>query len=363
MAPVEIDALKVACVDGRELDVASLIKDAESATVLELRAAIASCLALHPMQCVLLLLGNELQDEEALADVLRLDGVESSGVTVMQEPCLIRPHQYEEYIDHEATGCLPVDRININWHPLDFGEREHRGFEHDYELVRKAKPKEDHGREYVEFPKPRGLKVNMMPFVMGKKASLPEELHHYWELIEACKLPRTELGKVGYLTIHESEVAEGNSQRRSGVHIEAPGYLAANSKWVEQRYNWGCGVVHYDRSWVEGGIYMASNVAESCRFWNVKIKKTEWAAGHLGDMEHMREVLGDGQTMEANRMYWLTDATPHESLPLEQAEYRQFFRLVTSKLSAWYPEHSTANELVKIDTELTKVIEGSKFVD
>jgi len=282
-------------------------------------------------------------------------------VCVVKGPCWIRPHQYNDYVDCNATGCLPVDQINLRWAPLDFGNDGSRGFNHEFETVQKAKPVKGHGVKYVTFPEPRGIKVNMMPFEMCNKESLPAELHHYWEIIEACQLPEEEKGKVGYLTIHESVVEKGASQRRPGLHIEAPGFLAKASSFVGARYNWGCGFVHRDGSHVKGGIYMASNVADSCKFWNVKIKDVEAAAGHLGDMEHMREVLGEGSTMEANRMYWLTDATPHESLPLEAETSRQFFRLVTSELSAWYPEHSTANDLVLPDAAVTKIIPGSKF--
>merc|ERR1712139_709132 len=61
-------------------------------------------------------------------------------------------------------------------------------------------------------------------------------------------------------------------------------------------------------------------------------------------------------------MYWLTDRTPHETLPVKEDTYRQFFRVVTSSLSAWFPEHSTANRLgIKPDENITKIIEGNKF--
>ena len=48
-------------------------------------------------------------------------------------------------------------------------------------------------------------------------------------------------------------------------------------------------------------------------------------------------------TLEANELIWMTDTTPHESLPLEPGTYRQYFRLVTSDVSVWYAKHSTPN--------------------
>ena len=54
--------------------------------------------------------------------------------------------------------------------------------------------------------------------------------------------------------------------------------------------------------------------------------------------------------------------TPHESLPLPEGAYRQFFRLVTSQVSFWYKDHSTANPMgVGPDPTITKTVVGDKF--
>merc|ERR1711862_450450 len=110
---------------------------------------------------------------------------------------------------------------------------------------------------------------------------------------------------------------------------------------------WGCGILRVcdnadsspDLPKAEGGIYMANNVSKSCRIWSALVKDPGLVVGHHGDLEHVREILGPGEMMQANTMYWMTDRTPHESLPLEQETHRQFFRLVTSELSAWFPGH------------------------
>ena len=44
-------------------------------------------------------------------------------------------------------------------------------------------------------------------------------------------------------------------------------------------------------------------------------------------------------------MYWMTDSCPHESMPLPELTYRQWFRYVTSAVSVWYEKHSTKNRL------------------
>ena len=58
----------------------------------------------------------------------------------------------------------------------------------------------------------------------------------------------------------------------------------------------------------------------------------------------------------------MTDRTPHESLPLDETTYRQFFRLVTSQVSLWYEDHSTPDPNgVKPDPSVTSIVRGDKF--
>jgi hypothetical protein len=41
----------------------------------------------------------------------------------------------------------------------------------------------------------------------------------------------------------------------------------------------------------------------------------------------------------------MTDATPHESVPLPPGTARSYFRLVTSDVGVWWARHSTPNPL------------------
>ena len=142
---------------------------------------------------------------------------------------------------------------------------------------------------------------------------------------------------------------------------------------------WGRGV--YDETGTNGhycgGIFMASSVANSTRVWNASIdldsalpsSRSEGltssssssssssnlspravvgdgsVVGRLGDLEHLRGALGKGVTLDAGQLVWMTDRTPHESMPLKAGTYRQYFRLVTSEISVWYKEHNTPNPL------------------
>ena len=181
-----------------------------------------------------------------------------------------------------------------------------------------------------------------------------------------------EWGKIGYLTIHESFIQEGTTQRRPGLHIESPGSLPngpllkahAYHRW----YCWGGGkfgngiegdVDEYGKVNVEGGIFMASNLDNTCRVWDCLIRDHGDVTFALGDIEHMRGVIGEGVNMKANQLVWITDRTPHESLRQSKPGFRQFFRLVTSELSAWYQQHNTENS---VGTKpACDIIHGNKF--
>ena len=243
----------------------------------------------------------------------------------------------------------------------------------------------------VKFPRPTDRNINMMPFVMGRtfeKYFLPFNLKPYYDnlILQCLHSQDNEFGKIGYLTIHESYIDKDSSQRRPGVHTESPGtvYIASfdgnestadDNKTVEHFLTKGEGytevqpvVADWGRGWSSAnvhndGIYMASTVKDSCKVWKCQITQDCGdIIGTLGDLEKYREFLPDSETMKPNHIYWLTDRTPHESLPVKKSTYRQFFRLVTSKVSVWFEDHSTKNPRgIVPDPEITKIVKGSKF--
>ncbi|XP_066913346.1 uncharacterized protein [Clytia hemisphaerica] len=245
----------------------------------------------------------------------------------------------------------------------------------------------------VKFPKPTDININMMPFVMAKQfenMQLPDYLKPYSDMIETAFFKEVplifhieELGKIGYLTIHESLVEEGKSQRRPGLHTESPGYIyvkngLSDEKCEELCIEKGSGydeIVPFPVSWGQfsytsidvphGGIYMASNVDDSCKVWDCQIvadNNGEELIRKHGDIEHLRCFLPESTLLKSNYLYWITDRTPHESLPLKKGSYRQFFRLVTHRVSVWYEDHSTKNPNgVVPDPKMTRIVKGSKF--
>ena len=219
----------------------------------------------------------------------------------------------------------------------------------------------------INFPLPKDININMMPILCGYGIfkSLPEYCFDYASFIwDHCfalgyYFENNEIkNRIGYLTIHEGWVDVGETQRRSGLHIERPGNIKAGGKWSkfkEEDYNniaWGLGRWHEDGLPVDG-IYMANSINNSCAIWPALIDNPHEVTDEHGGIEHMREFLGEPRLLQANEMCWFTDRTPHESLPIKAPEndqkatkvYRQFFRLVVGKISIWYSKHNTPNPL------------------
>jgi len=214
----------------------------------------------------------------------------------------------------------------------------------------------------VTFPKPTGIDINMMPFIMGDKSSLPKAYHQYLPMISECVTSQEE-GKIGHLTIQESKVPAGESQRRPGLHLETPGVIMTRGRVVNIRLRWGGGFQD-DNETVLGGLYTASTIANSCRAWDMRIDSPADVAGPLGEVDHLRESLGEGTFLKESTLYWMTDCTPHESVSLAKGAMRQYFRLVTSAVTGWYAKHSTENPLgVKPDPSITRILTHDKFAD
>merc|ERR1712046_11222 len=139
----------------------------------------------------------------------------------------------------------------------------------------------------------------MMPIVIVDPRSIPEEYLQYLPLLKACRgfTDRVEMGQIGYLTVQESLVSKGQSQRRPCLHTETPGLVTVSGGRIETiEVGWGGGefVCHK----LCGGIYMASTISGSCRVWNAQIRNPSEVVGPHGDIEHVREFLGDGKSLE-----------------------------------------------------------------
>lgn len=223
----------------------------------------------------------------------------------------------------------------------------------------------NHYNSLINFPEPlnkdQNYQINMMPFIFGNHDTLPDDCKRYIPIIDLCaKFCTSELGKVCYLTIDESFVKKGYTQRRSGLHTESAGRNLNTGGMLSDNgtTHWGGGI--------DGGIFMASNIDKSTLVYNAYINDN--LIGFNGDVEYLRKTLDRypnkyyKQLIPANRLLWITDRTPHESLPVVEDCYRQYFRLVTSNLTFWHSQHSTPNPLCPLPPEV-KVLDFNKFTD
>jgi hypothetical protein len=192
----------------------------------------------------------------------------------------------------------------------------------------------------VEFPPFKGIQCNMMPFRLNDRDSMPKEYRSYWDLIDACDIPKHNQDGIWFLTVTESQVKKNTTQRRPGIHTDKHPKNAWGGPWG--------GMI--------GGIYMASTGDDTCRVWNCHVEKP----GHMGDCEHLRDQLQNPISLQANQLVWMTDSCPHEALPQNKESERQFFRLVSPEVGLWYKAHSTPNPLVELPSNI-KIIEGNKF--
>lgn len=223
----------------------------------------------------------------------------------------------------------------------------------------------------VTFPPSRGLNVNMMPFKLhAPVATLPTELHPYIDAIfkipgmnkPVCKSLHSVHNRIAYITVQESDVLAGATQRRAGLHIESPlaqrcgeGFIAKpggmrlpNDPYdAYQSIAWGMG--RSENGWPIDGIYMASNVSDSCVVYPALVEYPEIITDAHGALPPCaRSILGEGRRLKAGELCWITDRTPHEALPLDSHDplvHRQFFRVVVGPVGVWYSKHNTANPL------------------
>lgn len=238
----------------------------------------------------------------------------------------------------------------------------------------------------VAFPKYQGdIKVNMMPIIFGDPSSIPAELHGYLPMIEKCT--RLTPGKIAYLTIHESLVKAATTQRRPGIHTDGTSTMAwggyGGGGWggggrpqkpapIPKKPtkpeptpdeetptpptlpgNWGGGG---QGAWGgrAKGIYMSSSDG-ACRVWDAQAMPEE--VDSHGSL--LRFPVAKSELMKPKGLYWLTDRTPHASQIAWKDTKRQFFRLVSDEVGAWWQQHSTANPLGILPSCL--ILTHSKF--
>jgi hypothetical protein len=170
------------------------------------------------------------------------------------------------------------------------------------------------------------VNCHMMPIVQGDPDSLPEWCAPYRGFVRKHALER---GEIGYLTVQESHVQEGKSQRgysrlgsRRNVHVEVG--------WLEGLLCWGSVPTWGGNANVildpDTRVLIANSIPDTCQIWDGQ----EWAHTQDGDLgEHLdRYPEASGKRMADSALWEIGILTPHECLVQSAGGFRQFVRLV-----------------------------------
>ncbi len=207
-------------------------------------------------------------------------------------------------------------------------------------------------RGQIIFPKFTGARCYMMPFIQGRGDSLPDEYKAYADIVENLAFSGEE-GQIGLITIDESFVEAGKSQRGYGtgertIHTEAC--------VAEGRMTWGPSPKPTWGEYTPGGprmvaeldrdlrVLIANSIADTCMVWDVKVEDTT-PDGDLSMRAHEfpRET---GRMMGAGELMEIGIFTPHEPITQRESGNRQFLRIVGKGVHGREP-HFTRNMLLE----------------
>ena len=197
----------------------------------------------------------------------------------------------------------------------------------------------------INFPTPSGIGCKMMPFIQGDASSVPDEYLPYADIINSYYLER---GEVGRLTIHESFVEGGRSQRGynnggidRNVHIEVGRRMGSN-RWGGGESSWGKGVGTLLADTTR--VLIANSIGGTCRVWKDVIEMSPTSDGDLSAYidkypEESGTLLGEGEVAR------ISIFTPHECVAQQKSGVRQFFRIVGVGVTG-REEYFTVNPLM-----------------
>jgi hypothetical protein len=184
----------------------------------------------------------------------------------------------------------------------------------------------------IIFPEFTGVRCYMMPFIQGRADSLPQEFQQYSDIIEKLVLDGQE-GEIGLITIDESPVNAGKSQRGYGagertIHTEACRSLDTLS-WGPPEPTWGRSGPGMSAPVLlapDLRVLIANSIEDTCMVWNVAVEDTT-PDGDLS-MRASQFPRETGRMMGAGEVMEIGIFTPHEPIPQKESGNRQFFRIV-----------------------------------
>ena len=171
----------------------------------------------------------------------------------------------------------------------------------------------------VALPEWRGRQKYMHTF----DASAPvmaEGFEDYGPVVTALVKSAEVVGEA-HMTVDEKIVQPGMSQRRPGAHLDGR-FLPEQGSWGHPGPgHWAhyCNRVPMDRM----AVIVAASVA-GCRIYEGDF---DAQPASDGDLEHIRDELGSGILLDANRGYLLSPDCVHESVIFNEPTKRTFLRI------------------------------------
>ena len=198
----------------------------------------------------------------------------------------------------------------------------------------------------IEFPQPVGVKCTMMPFIQGDSSSLPDEYKSYSKIVDENYL---EKGEIGYLTIDESFVDSGKTQRgynskgiNRNVHIEVGRYENKN-RWGGSGGGSSWGGKNHTLLDDDTMVLIVNNISDTCRVWDTK----EMSYTDDGDLSEYIDKYPEntGRLLKSGEVAKISIFTPHECISQKESKFRQFFRIVGKGVTG-REEYFTVNPLL-----------------
>jgi len=150
-----------------------------------------------------------------------------------------------------------------------------------------------------------------------KNKPLPDKYSRWSETINLM-LKGIEVDSPLFMTIHQSIVKKGESQRRGGVHIDG--------NWIESKYKtmaWDAGPSWKTNELEKGGIILASD----CVGTKAYTGKFEGEPEEGGDCSLLNLNDANALILEPNTAYIGNVTMVHESMPSPITQKRIFVRL------------------------------------
>ena len=173
----------------------------------------------------------------------------------------------------------------------------------------------------IEFPKPTGIRVLMMPYSQGDLNTLPDTVRPYFPILERVFLDRY---TDGFLTIDESPVVSGQPHRGTRAKFGRALHTEVGRHLTWGGYTWGGkNNVTVDR---DTEILLANSLNATCAVWDTEHVDTS-LDGDIGHKAHLYPY-STATLMQAGEVHRIGVLTPHESLPIDKPVMRQFLRIV-----------------------------------